>query len=105
MSVYTLESDIEKAFVNRATRLGADAFKFTSPGRRGVPDRLVLLPCGCVRFVELKAPGKKPRPDQVRMFKRFARRKQKVAVLDTVGLVDIWAWEIEEHIENCDIHG
>jgi len=42
------------------------AVKFVSPGFDGVPDRLVLFPGGKVAFVELKAPGKKMRPLQVR---------------------------------------
>ncbi|NCC80447.1 MAG: VRR-NUC domain-containing protein, partial [Clostridia bacterium] len=32
----------------------------------GVPDRLVLLPGGRAGFVEVKAPGKKMRPNQIK---------------------------------------
>ena len=39
-------------------KLGGWALKFVSPGLRGVPDRLILLPNGRVVFVETKAPGK-----------------------------------------------
>lgn len=35
-------------------------------GMAGIPDRLVLLPHGKVGFVEVKAPGKKPRVIQER---------------------------------------
>lgn len=52
------ESVIEKALVERVKALGGMCEKFTSPSRRGVPDRLVTLPGGRVVFVELKAPGK-----------------------------------------------
>ena len=45
--------------------------KFTCPGMDGVPDRLVLLPIGKCAFVELKAPGKKPRPLQIRRMKQI----------------------------------
>jgi hypothetical protein len=31
-----------------------------------VPDRLVLLPGGKIGFVEVKAPGKKMRPNQIK---------------------------------------
>ena len=41
------------------------AVKFTSPGLDGMPDRLALLPGGRIAFVEVKAPGKKPRPLQI----------------------------------------
>ena len=45
--------------------------KFTCPGMDGVPDRLLLLPFGKCAFVELKAPGKKPRPLQIRRMKQI----------------------------------
>jgi len=55
-----LESKIEKALVKRVEALGGKCEQFSSPGRRAVPDRIVLLPGGVVVFVELKAPNKKP---------------------------------------------
>ena len=45
--------------------MGGRAVKFMSPGFDGMPDRLVLLPGGKCGFVEVKAPGKKPRALQV----------------------------------------
>ncbi len=53
-----LEKDIEKDLVRAVKDLGGLALKFISPGNRGVPDRIVLLPPGRVYFVELKAPGR-----------------------------------------------
>lgn len=55
-----LERDIERALCKRVKELGGMCEKFTSPGKRSVPDRLVTLPGPCYVFVELKAPGKKP---------------------------------------------
>ena len=46
-----------------ATR-GGVCWKWTSPGTAGVPDRLVFLPGGRVKAVELKAPGQPLRPLQ-----------------------------------------
>lgn len=46
--------------------MGGLSLKFISPVYDGMPDRLVLLPNGRFTFVELKAPGKKMRPLQVR---------------------------------------
>ena len=60
------ERDIEKYFVQQVKKNGGLAPKFVSPGWDGVPDRLVLLPDGHMAFVELKAPGKKLRPLQVK---------------------------------------
>lgn len=82
-----LERDIERAFVARVRALGGMADKFTSPGKRSVPDRLVTLPGGRVLFVELKAPGKKPTPGQL---KDHARRRAlgcDVRVIDTLEAV------------------
>ena len=61
-----LERDIEKALVARVKELGGLCEKFVSPGRRSVPDRIVILPGGRIIFVELKAPGKKPTLLQIR---------------------------------------
>ena len=65
------ESVIEKALVKEAKSRGGMAVKFVSPGFDGVPDRLVLLPGGKCAFVELKAPGKKMRPIQLRRKKQL----------------------------------
>ncbi len=52
-----MEKDIERYFCRRVKAIGGYAFKWVSPGQRGVPDRIVLLPGGKVWFVELKAAG------------------------------------------------
>lgn len=59
-----LEKEVEKYLRDEVKRIGGKAYKFVSPGNDGVPDRLVCLPGGAVAFVELKAPGKAPRPLQ-----------------------------------------
>jgi len=66
-----LEKYIEKKLVEAVKRMGGIAAKFVSPGLDGMPDRLVLLPNGKITFVELKAPGKKPRPLQIRRIKQL----------------------------------
>ena len=60
------ERDVEKKLVESVKRKGGLCPKFTSPGMDGVPDRIVLMPGGRIAFVELKAPGKRMRPLQVR---------------------------------------
>lgn len=50
------ESKIEKALVKRVRAVGGDVRKVTWPGRRGAPDRLVMLPGRNPVLVELKAP-------------------------------------------------
>ena len=76
------EKKIERRLVRMTSQMGGMALKFISPGCDGVPDRLVLLPGGKIGFVELKAPGKKPRPLQVRRISQIRRLGFSVFVVD-----------------------
>ena len=58
------EREIEQKFTLAVKKRGGLALKFMSPGYDGMPDRLALLPDGKMGFVEVKAPGKVPRPLQ-----------------------------------------
>lgn len=49
------EKIIEQYLIQEVERRGGFVRKYTSPGRRGVPDRIVFLP-GKVIFVEAKTP-------------------------------------------------
>ena len=51
------EVDVERHLVRLVEKVGGKAYKFVSPGRAGVADRLVVLPGGRVWFVELKVAG------------------------------------------------
>lgn len=48
------EKDIERILVTEVKKLGGRAYKWTSPGNDGVPDRIVILPGWPPIFVELK---------------------------------------------------
>lgn len=48
------EKDIERILVSEVKKLGGRAYKWTSPGNDGVPDRIVILPGRPPIFVELK---------------------------------------------------
>lgn len=78
-----LELSIEQYLVQQVERNGGLCEKFCSPGKRGVPDRLVTWPGGTMELVEVKAPGKKPRPEQARDHRRRARLGVTVHVIDT----------------------
>ena len=78
------ERDIERKLVVETVRRRGVALKFVSPGCVGVPDRIVMLPDGKMGFVELKAPGKKPRPIQVRRIQQMRKMGFKVFVIDGV---------------------
>lgn len=58
------ERGIERKLVEEVKRRGGICPKWVSPGFDGVPDRIVLLPGRHFGFVEVKAPGQKPRPLQ-----------------------------------------
>jgi hypothetical protein len=47
------ESEIERHFCWAVERAGGKAYKFTSPGRKGVADRIACMPDGTTWFVEL----------------------------------------------------
>ncbi|ECY1035015.1 VRR-NUC domain-containing protein [Salmonella enterica] len=83
------ENLIEKHLVAEVKKAGGIAYKFVSPGRRSVPDRIVLLPGGCLVFVECKAPGKPPRADQRREHERLRALGFTVVVLDSKNLEGI----------------
>ena len=85
-----LEKDIERIFCARVTELGGIAYKFVSPQRRNVPDRLVVLPGGVMRFVELKAPGKKPTAGQIREHDRIRALGFVVDVIDSADTAKDW---------------
>lgn len=48
------ESDLERRFVRRCEKAGATVRKLAWLGRKGAPDRVVLLPVRRIAFVELK---------------------------------------------------
>lgn len=76
------EKAIEQKFREAVKAVGGVAVKFTSPGWDGMPDRLALLPGGRMAFVEVKAPGKKPRPLQAARHRMLRRLGFRVYVLD-----------------------
>lgn len=76
------EKTIEAVLVKEVKKRGGICPKFTSPGMDGMPDRLVLLPHGRFGFVEVKAPGEKPRPLQAYRHRQLRRLGCKVYVLD-----------------------
>ena len=83
-----LERHIEAAMVKAARAFGGMALKWTSPGMTGVPDRIVFLPGGRIVFVELKAPGKKPTPLQLKVQQQIADLGFDVRVIDSVEEVN-----------------
>ena len=88
------EKVIEHALVMATRSKGGIAPKFISPGFAGMPDRLVLLPHGRMGFVELKAPGRKPRPLQLARHRLLRRLGFKVYVIDDTRQIAVVLNEI-----------
>lgn len=96
------ESQIEKHLVKRVKELGGEVRKVQWVGRRGAPDRLVMLPAESVRvadyltcydlskaiWVELKATGVAPEAYQLREHERMRRMGQRVVVIDSIEAVE-----------------
>ena len=77
-----LEKEVEKKLVRKVRMMCGQAWKFVSPGTAGVPDRIVLLPDGRMAFVEVKRPGEKMRPLQLRRKRQIEELGFKVYCLD-----------------------
>jgi hypothetical protein len=97
------ESQIEKHLVARVKALGGEVRKVAWVGRRGAPDRLVMLPLRHVDdpddpfglaagpatiWVELKAPDVKPEAYQLREHARMRAMGQRVVVIDSIAGVE-----------------
>jgi len=83
MSSSVSERDIEQALTDAVKQYGGICPKFVSPGLAGVPDRIILLPDGKIAFAELKAPGRKPRPLQLRRIAKLRSLGFKTYVIDS----------------------
>ena len=81
------EKNIENKLVLTVKRAGGIAPKLVSPGFDGMPDRMVLLPEGKMAFVEVKAPGEKPRPLQEARHRLLRSLGYKVYVLDDMSQI------------------
>ena len=77
-----LEKHIERKLTDAIKSRDGMALKQT--GMAGIPDRLVLLPNGKCAFVELKAPGEKPRKLQKIRMKQLRKLGLKTYVIDGV---------------------
>lgn len=76
------EKTVEQKLVKAVKENGGICPKLVSPGTDGMPDRMVLLPKAKIGFVEVKAPGQKPRPLQVRRMEQLRALGFQSYVLD-----------------------
>jgi len=98
-----LEKKIEAYLVQQVREvLGGTAYKFTSPGRRSVPDRLCVVKGFCF-FVECKATDKYLTPTQQREADRLEDLDQFIHMVNSLQDVDIlmefWKDKLEESVD------
>jgi len=79
-----LEKVIEEKVNTYAKERGVAVYKFTSPARAAVPDRLYISAKGDFAFIEFKRKGKVPTPAQAREHERLRMRNVKVYVVDNI---------------------
>ena len=78
-----LERQIEESVCQYARDAGMLVYKFTSPNRAAVPDRLLITPKGTSWFIEMKRSGQKPTPQQQREHDRLRGHNVMVFVVDS----------------------
>lgn len=93
------EKQVEAHLKKRIEDRGGIAYKFISPGRDSVPDRICVLP-GFIVFVECKGEGGKPTPKQHRELTRLGKLKMNVFVVDSRAGVDRLMERIEKYVDD-----
>lgn len=78
-----LEKQIEAKVCDYAKKFGIEVYKFTSPARVAVPDRMFIYK-GRVFFIEFKRGGQKPTEAQEREHNRLRQHQINVFVVDNV---------------------
>ena len=82
------EKTIEQYLVKEVKKLGGIPYKFKSPQRRSVPDRLCIFNKKITIFVEVKATGKVPTEAQLREMERLVDKEQWVVYVNSESGVD-----------------
>lgn len=82
------ESTLERRLVREIKKIGGEAPKWVSPGNRGVPDRIILLPNGQTVYVEMKAPGEALSPLQERWKRKLQNMGHRHFKIDSVEDID-----------------
>lgn len=95
-----LESDIERKFVRYCRSRGYITLKLNANWYANIPDRIIVLPgeLNTSFFLELKRPGEKPRPGQVKRIRRLRKMGYTVYVADNLDKAVRLVEELVEEI-------
>lgn len=86
------EKTIEKYLRDRVIKKGGLCFKFTSPGVKGVPDRIVIYK-GFVYFIELKAKNGKVSKMQKHIIEKIREQGIVALILFSKNEIDLFIKE------------
>ncbi len=93
------EKIIEQYLVDEVEKLGGIAYKFKSPGRKNVPDRLCIFYNNIHAFVECKATDEEPTPAQYREIDRLKDRGHRALWVDRKSDVVLFISAIRQIIK------
>lgn len=99
---------IENYLVKQVKKMGGECIKMNPHNVRGLPDRGCFFPKGLVVMVECKAPGKKPRANQVYWLERFKKLSLNAIFIDSRPRVDAFIKWVKKQLEQrnaagCDV--
>jgi hypothetical protein len=83
------EDSVEEELVRRVRALGGRCEKMAMQGRRGFPDRLVVLPGGRIYLVECKRPvGGRLSPHQISLHAAYEALGVRIAICRNSADID-----------------
>lgn len=100
------EKDLERYLCEQVRGLKGEAYKFVSPMRRFVLDRMCVLPHGKVWFVEVKSTGQVPSEGQFREIERLTKKGHHASWVDSTADINKLINHMrEEQINDCKTNG
>ena len=82
------EAKVETYLRDQIAAIGGTAYKFSSPARRKVPDRICVMPTGLVMFVECKSADGELSKGQAKELQRLIDMSQPTFVVQSQADVD-----------------
>lgn len=92
------EKHIENRLCREVKKLNGIPYKFSSPQRRSVPDRLCVFGYGIIWFIECKRPGETPTKAQYKEMNRLIELGHKVTWVNTYKKINFIIQKIKLQI-------
>lgn len=94
------ESAVEHYLTQRCQSLGFLSWKYISPTRGGVPDRIVIT-SATTCFVEVKRPGEEISNRQIATIETMRKAGAQVHIVDSATQVDELIEHLREQVDNA----